>query len=400
VPADAKPPADPDPVFQPLRLGPLELSNRIIKAATFEGMAAGGEASEQLIALHRAVARGGVAMTTVAYAAVSADGRSYANQLLLHPERTSSLARLCEAVHSEGARTSIQIGHCGEFANPRVLGRRPIGPSRRWISYGLTFARQMDRANMQRVAADFETSANVVREAGFDAVELHMGHGYLLSQFLSPHSNRRRDEYGGSLEARLRFPLEVVERVQKGLAGRVALLVKMNLCDGFAGGLELEEAIGVAKALEQRGVHALVPSGGYVTKTPLFMLRGDVPVREMAAAQPSLLARVGLQLFGRLLVPAHPFEPMFFLEQARALRAAVDVPLAYIGGVTSRGHIEQLLSEGFELVAVGRALVHDPDFVRKLASGEQASACIPCNLCIAEMDRGQLRCVHPESEPG
>jgi 2,4-dienoyl-CoA reductase-like NADH-dependent reductase (Old Yellow Enzyme family) len=378
--------------FTPFTLGALRLRNRILKPATFEGMCRDGAPSEALVEHHRRVASGGAAMTTVAYASISPDGRSYATQLLLTPEVVPGLRALTDAVHREGAAASLQIGHCGYFADRRLVGGRPLGASRRFNTYGLSFARPMTEGDLARVIRDFAEGARIAEAAGFDAVELHFGHGYLVSQFLSPFTNRRRDRWGGSLENRSRLAVEVLRAVRVA-APRLVVLAKVNLRDGFPGGLEIEESMAVARRLETEGVTGLVLSGGFVSRTPLYMLRGDVPLAPMIAAQDRWWAKAGLFLFGKLLVQAYPFEEGFLLPEARRMRSAVTVPLVLLGGVKSLKTIDRALDEGFELVGMGRALVHDPDLPGKMQRGEATvSGCVPCNECIAEMDRGGVRC--------
>jgi 2,4-dienoyl-CoA reductase-like NADH-dependent reductase (Old Yellow Enzyme family) len=154
----------------------------------------------------------------------------------------------------------------------------------------------------------------------------------------------------------------------------------------------------VARQLEAEGVDAIEPSGGSVSRTPLYMLRGDVPLRDMVRVQSSRLHKVGLSLFGRLFVPHHPFEETFFLEGARRVRDAVRIPVVLLGGVRSVDQIRSAMAEGFGFVALGRPLIHDPDLVRRMASGEiTRSGCVPCNRCIAEMDAGGVRCVLPDA---
>jgi len=232
-------------------------------------------------------------------------------------------------------------------------------------------------------------------EAGFDAVELHLGHGYLLSQFLSPATNKRRDAYGGSVANRLRFPLEVVRRVREAVGNEVALLAKTNLRDGFRGGLEVVDAIAVARALEAEGVDALVLSGGFTSRTPFYLFRGAAPLAEMIEVEKSRLQRLVLRLVGRSVIRAYPFEEMFFLPLAREVRRAVRMPLVLLGGLLSLASLEQAMAEGFEFVAMGRALIADPDLVARMQRGEATrSRCISCNKCVAEMDRpAGVRCV-------
>lgn len=303
--------------FTPFTLGGLRLRNRVVKAATFEGMCPGGNPSEALVEHHRRIASGGAAMTTVAYASVSPDGRSYSTQLLLQPQVVPGLRQLTEAVHREGAAASLQVGHCGYFADRRLVGGRPLGASRRFNAYGLSFARAMTEGELERVIGDFAQAAKVAAAAGFDAVELHFGHGYLVSQFLSPYTNRRHDRWGGSLENRSRLAVEVLRAVQRAAPGMV-VLAKLNLRDGFPGGLELEESMQVARRLEAEGLAGLVLSAGFVSRTPLYMLRGEVPLGPMVAAQDRWWAKAGLFAFGRLFVRAYPFEEGFLLPKPGA----------------------------------------------------------------------------------
>jgi 2,4-dienoyl-CoA reductase-like NADH-dependent reductase (Old Yellow Enzyme family) len=379
--------------FAPARLGDLVLRNRVARTAAFEGLSPGGAPSAALIEHHRAMAAGGVGLTTVAYCSVSPDGRAYPTQLLMREEIVPGLRRLTDAVHAEGAAAALQLGHCGDFANPRASGGRPLGPSRRFVTYVLSWSRAMTADDIARVSADFARAARLAREAGFDAVELHFGHGYLHSQFLSPAINRRRDGWGGALPGRMRFPLETLRAVRAAVGPGFAVLCKLNTEDGFRGGLGIDEAAKFARALEREGATALVPSGGFVSRNPLYMLRGDVPVREMAAVQPGWPARVGLRFFGRLFVPHTEYSDLFFLAGARRIREAVAIPVIYVGGVRTRAQIESLVNEGFGLVALGRPLIAEPDLPARMARGEaQRSICEPCNLCLPEMDRGGVRC--------
>ncbi len=385
--------------FEPFELAGLRLSNRVIKAATFEGMSPNGFPSEALVKHHRDLAAGGVAMTTVAYCAVSPDGRTFRDQLHMRPEIVAGLRLLTDAVHSEGAAASLQLGHCGSFCNNSdLVRRRPMGPSRALNGLGALSGRPladaMSEDDIAEVTDDFVRAAHLAREAGFDAVELHLGHGYLLSQFLSPATNRRRDAHGGDLQNRALFPLSVVERVRARLPASMPVLCKVNLRDGFDGGLEIDESIEVARWLEARGADALVLSGGFVSRDAFYLFRGESPLREMIAVEKSIPQKIALTLFGPWVIRAHPFEPMYFLPLARRVRSAVRMPLVLLGGITSRDHLKQARNEGFELVAMARALIHDPGLIARYASGTSTeSGCVPCNRCVAEMDReGGVRC--------
>jgi 2,4-dienoyl-CoA reductase-like NADH-dependent reductase (Old Yellow Enzyme family) len=379
--------------FSPFKLAGLPLRNRIIKTATFEGMSPGGSVSEALVEHHRALAAGGVAMTTVAYCAVTPDGRTFRDQLHMRPEVVPDLRALTLAVHRAGAAASVQLGHCGGFCNNHdLVRRRPMAPSRALNLVGALSGRvladAMSETEIEDVTAAFVSAARLAREAGFDAVELHLGHGYLLSQFLSPGTNRRRDGFGGSLANRARFALSVVERVRAALPPEMPVLAKVNLRDGFRGGLELDESVQVARELEKLGTDALVLSGGFVSRNPFYLFRGERPLRQMIAVEKSWAQKVALAVFGPMLIHAYPFEPLYFLPMAREIRRAVRMPLVLLGGVKSRDDLDTAMREGFELCAMGRALIHDPALIAKYAAGSaRESECVPCNQCVAEMDR-------------
>lgn len=396
--------ASADRAFTPGRINGLELRNRVIKTATFEGMSPGGLPSPALTEHHAALARGGVALTTVAYCAVSPAGRTFADQLVMSEAAVEGLRALTEAVHGEGGAASLQLAHCGGFSKDLEHKRRdppgPLGPSRALNLYGLlsglVWTKAMDEADIAAVIEDFATAAARAVEAGFDAVELHLGHGYLLSQFLSPAINERRDRWGGSLENRLRLPLAVIAAVREAVGPRFPILAKTNLRDEVRGGLELDEAVAVAEALEAQpgGVDALVLSGGLVSKSAFYLLRGDRPLREMIAVEDSAAQRLALRLFGPRVIRAYPFEELFFLPLARVVRAAVKLPLVLLGGVVSRANLGTAMAEGFDFVAIGRALLENPNFVRDIEAGRiERSPCNHCNACVAEMDRGGVRCV-------
>jgi len=381
-------------VFSPGWIAGLQLRNRVIRAGCFEGMCAHESPSEQLLEHHRAVAAGGVAMSTIAYCAVSRDGLAFGHEMWMREEILPMLGRVTAAIHREGAAASIQLGHCGFFANRSIIGSRPMGPSRKFCTYRLSFSREMTGEDLARVRADYGKAALMAARAGFDAVEIHSGHGYLLSQFLSPWTNRRRDEYGGDLERRLRFPSSVIEEVRRLLGPGFPILVKMNLLDGFAGGLTVEEAVRVAGRYEEAGASALVLSCGFTAKTPLYMLRGQVPMKEFMRHEKSALNKMGLFLFGKLFVRAYPFTELFLLPEALRLRGAVRLPLILIGGVCSLENMRQALTAGFDFVQVGRATIRDPNLVAKMQRGElAASDCDHCNRCVGEISGGPVRCV-------
>ena len=231
-------------LFTPYKLGPVTLRNRTIRSAAFESMGKDFGPTQQLKDYHVSVARGGIGMTTLAYAAVCRSGLSFNKQLWLRPEIVPGLRDITDAVHREGAAAAIQIGHCGNMTHWTTAGQMPIGASSGFNLYAYTPVRGMKKREIEQVARDFGTAVRTAHDAGFDSVEVHAGHGYLISQFLSPYTNHRRDEYGGSLENRMRFMRMCLgEAVEAARACGMAITVKHNMYDGFKGGIEIPESI-------------------------------------------------------------------------------------------------------------------------------------------------------------
>jgi len=385
--------------FSPGRLGPLTLRNRFIKSATYEGMSPGGRPSPALVEFHRRLAQGGVAMTTVAYAAVHADGRTFEDQLCLRPATVPSLSELTEAVHQAGAMASIQLSHCGFFSKlRRADGSGPRGPSLTFNKYGaasgLPVARAMSPAQIEAIPVQFAEAAALAEAAGFDAVEVHLGHGYLLSQFLSPAMNHRRDTWGGSLQGRLRLPLAVIAAVRERVGERLAVTAKLNTADGFSGGLSESEGLEIAAAVDEAGIDGLITTGGSTTHNPLFLMRGARPLRAMVAVERNPLQRMALRVLGPAVLREYPFEEMFFRDAGRRLLSRVECPVILLGGVVSLANVHQAMADGFDFVQLGRALVADPDLVERFGRGDaERTRCTACNQCMASMDDGGVRCV-------
>lgn len=387
------------PILEPGRIGPLALPNRVIKTATYEGMTPGGRVSDALVRFHAAQAAAGVGLTTVAYGAVAEHGRTFADQLLVDAEALPGLSRLAGAVHEAGGRVSLQLAHCGGFSKHQAPAGPSPGPNLYGLAYGFPWIRSMSPDDIRRVVTQFAAAADVAVRAGFDAVEVHCGHGYLLSQFLSPAVNRRRDAWGGDLQGRLRLPVAVVRAVSEAVGARAAVLAKINLDDGVRGGSSPDDAVIISRALVEAGADALVTSGGLVQRSAFFLMRGGVPIRRMAAVEPSLLQRVAMRAFAPFVVRGWPYESGFFLEPGRRVVAAVDAPVVALGGMDSAAVMREARAAGFGFVALGRALLADPMFVRRLEAGEDVvSRCTHCNDCVAAMDQGGVRCTLTEGE--
>lgn len=375
-------PSHPDPLA-PGRLGPITLRNRLIKSATFEGRTPDALVTDDLIDFHVEVARGGVGMTTVAYLAVAPEGRTSAEQVYWRPEALPGLRKLTDAVHATGAKVSAQIGHAGPVANPASNKLPGLTPTRILHPMSFTFTRGADDADLARVIRQSAEATRMAIDVGFDAVELHFGHNYLVSSFLSPVLNRRKDGWGGSLENRARLAREIAQAVKQVAGSQLAVLAKVNMDDGVRGGTTLEESIPFVKLLEADGhLDAVELTGGSSLLNPMYLFKGDAPLAEFAATQP-LLLNLGLRMSGSLFFRRYPYTPAYFLEQAKQVRAAVKLPLVLLGGMTDADGFDLAMREGFQFIAMGRALLREPDLINRIAADRSTrSLCSHCNRCV------------------
>jgi 2,4-dienoyl-CoA reductase-like NADH-dependent reductase (Old Yellow Enzyme family) len=381
--------------FAPTRLGPVELRNHVIKAATFEGMSRKNVVSDSLVEFHRRMAAGGVAMTTVSYVAVSRDAMGAPGEIYIHDAAGEGLAHIASVVHAEGARIAAQLGHAGAVGV--MPGKRVLGPSRARTLMG-TRVEAISKDGIDEVVANFAAGGRLLAAAGFDSLELHFGHHYLISAFMSPKWNKRKDEYGGSVENRSLIATRILRAVRDAVGDQMAITAKMNMTDGVKSGLQIEESIEFAKIFEREGVlDAIELTGGGSQVNQMFMFRGDAPRKEMEAILPNP-QRIGFKMLGRLLLKEYPFEEAYFLPMARRFRQSVSLPLILLGGINTVQSIQQAMADGFEFVAMGRALLRDPDLINKMRDGTATEGnCIHCNKCMVSIYTG-TRCVidHPK----
>lgn len=381
-------------VFNPAKLGPLTLRKRVIKAATFEARTPDALVTDDLIEYHRLPAAGGVAMTTVAYCAVSPGGRTGGNQIWMRPHAVPGLRRLTEAIHAEGAAISAQIGHAGPVADARSNQATALAPVRFFNPIAMRFAQKATREDIDDVLAAHAHAARLAVDAGFDAVEIHLGHNYLASAFLSPLLNRRDDEFGGSLQNRAKVARGLVMAVRRAVRQQVAVTAKLNMTDGIRGGITVDEALTTARWLQDDGgLDAIELTAGSSLVNPMYLFRGDAPVKEFAAAfKPPL--RWGIRMTGHRFFREYPYRDAYLLREARLFRAELTIPLILLGGITNRTTMDLAMAEGFEFVAMARALLAEPDLVNRIAAeGSQVrSACTHCNQCMATIYR-RTHCV-------
>ena len=377
-------------VFSPAKLGPITLRNRTIKAATFEGRTPNALVTDDLIAFHRAMAAGGVGMTTVAYCAVSPGGRTDGKQVWMRPDAVPGLRRLAEAVHAEGAAISAQIGHAGPVADARSNKARALAPVRFFNPIAMRFAKHADRDDINDVIAAHASAARFAIDSGFDAVEIHLGHNYLASSFLSPLVNRRTDEFGGSLENRAKVARGIVLAVRREVErlgpAPIAVTAKLNMADGVRGGISIEESLQTAKWLQDDGgLDALELTAGSSLLNPMYLFRGDAPLKEFAATfSPPL--RWGMLMTGKKFLREYPYRDTYLLRDAQQFRNELTLPLILLGGITNRESMDLAMAEGFDFVAMGRALLAEPDLINRIEADGDAhsvkSLCTHCNKCM------------------
>ncbi len=381
-------------LFTPANIGPVTLRNRTIRSAAFEGMGKDNNPTPQLRDYHWSVAEGGVGMTTLAYAGICRSALSFTTQLWLRPEIVAPLREITDGIHRFGAKASIQIGHCGNMTHIATAGGIPVGASSGFNLYSPTIVRGMRKDELKQMARNFGDAVRTARDAGFDCVEVHAGHGYLISQFLSPYTNHRRDEYGGSLQNRMRFMQECMEEVMAAAGNDMGIIVKTNMRDGFKGGMEIDDCLTVAHELENLGAHALVLSGGFVSKAPMYVMRGEMPIYSMTYYMKQWWLKYGVRMVGKMMIPSEPFKELFFLDDARIFRKELKLPLIYVGGVIKRGNADKVLDEeGFDFIQMGRALLNEPDFVNRMKEDPcHRCGCDHVNYCIARMYSREMAC--------
>ncbi|WP_159919234.1 MULTISPECIES: NADH:flavin oxidoreductase [Nocardia] len=387
-------------VFAPAQLGPITLRNRVIKAATFEGRTPDAVVTDELIEFHREVAAGGVGMTTVAYCAVAPGGRTDRHQIWMRPDAVPGLRRLTEAVHGEGAAVSAQIGHAGPVANAASNRAPALAPSRMLSPLSMRMMRSPDENGIRELVTAHADAAKLAEQAGFDAVEIHFGHNYLVSAFLSPKLNRRADRYGGSSANRARLAREIAAAIRRAVGGRLAVTAKLNMEDGVRGGLTVPESVQVAAWLEADGtLDALELTAGSSLLNPMLLFHGDAPRQSFAEVLP-VPARWGFRAVGKAFLKEYPYREAYLLERARHFRRELSMPLILLGGVTNLDTMRLARAEGFEFVAMGRALLREPNLLHRIRSDASTrSACVHCNECMPTIYT-RTRCVFRPDLPG
>jgi len=386
-------------LFTPYQLGPLTLRNRIIRSAAFENMARANAPTQQLHDYHVSVARGGVGMTTVAYCAVDLSGVSFDGQLYVRPEIIPDMKKMTDAIHAEGAKASIQLGHCGNMTHFYTCHCMPVSADTWFNLYSPTVHRRLKVSEIKHLVKKFGEAVDWARECGFDCVEIHAGHAYLISQFISPRTNHRHDQYGGSFENRVRFMNEILDEAMLHAKDDLAVVVKTNMWDDCWHGSDIEEGIKVAKEIAKHKVHGIVLSGGTVSRSPMTILGGAMPHKTLAHYMDMksfwwLKAALNIPGVAPIMMPTQPFKELYFMDKAKIFQKEItDTPLIYVGGVQSGDNCQQIMDEGFELFQIAHVLIKDTDFVKHVQENPHYHAgCGRSNYCVGRMYTKDMKC--------
>jgi 2,4-dienoyl-CoA reductase-like NADH-dependent reductase (Old Yellow Enzyme family) len=344
-------------VFEEIAINQMVLANRFVRSATWEGMAEkDGSVTPRLIDCMVALARGGVGLIISGYAFIRKDGQGAPRQLGVdRDELVPGLRKMAAGVHENNGKIVLQLAHGGFFAMRRLIGQTPLAPSG-LPGIGKFPRREMTIGDIKELIAAFAEGAERAKQAGFDGVQMHAAHGYLLSQFLSPAFNRRTDEYGGTIENRARFLMETLRAIRLKVGAGYPVLIKMNARDFIANGLELNDSLKAASMLAKEGMDAIEISGGFLNGGKLNPSRSEVDSEEKEA---------------------------YFREEARAFKKEISIPLILVGGNRSFAVAEQLVSGGVtDCISLSRPLIREPGLINRWKAGDLAKAkCISCNRC-------------------
>ncbi len=365
-------------LFEPIKIGALTIRNRFVRSATHDFMAdESGFVTDRQVALFDRLARGEAGLIITGHAFVEPRGKASLFQTAAYDDRfITGLRRISETVRRTPSRILLQLAHAGRQTKEKFAGGIPLAPSAVHEPVFKLTPHPMSPVEIRSVIGAFVSAAGRAREAGFDGVQLHAAHGYLLSAFLSPHTNRRRDAWGGSLENRLRLTLEIAAGIQNLAGPDFLLTVKLNTTDLLPSGLDIAEAMQAAVLLEKAGIHAIEVSGGMSEAGNTSVWKG----------------------------PFEEHEEGYFLEAASRLKSVVSIPVMGLGGFRSFGIMERAVQEGkADLISLSRPLIREPDLIRRFRSGlVQKSACISCNLCFNPrgIDCGDLKRKKTPSQGG
>ena len=362
-------------LFEPTEINGMKLANRFVRSATWEGMAGDdGAVTALLIDLMARLAKGQVGLIISSHAYIQPEGQAGLKQLGVYKDGLiDGLRKMTQAVHDQNGRIVLQLAHAGYFANAKLSGKTPLAAS---LVEGISNSprTEMTREDIMDVIEAFGQGARRAKEAGFDGVQIHAAHGYLMNQFLSPLFNKRSDEYGGSAENRARALLEIIKKVRSVVGQHFPVLIKLNSQDFLEGGLSLEDSLQIAPLLQAAGLDALELSGGTFLSGPLSPSRAGITMEEKEA---------------------------YFGEAAKAFKKKLSIPLILVGGVRSLAVAERIVSQGIaDYLAMSRPFIREPELIQRWQSGDQNRAlCLSDNQCFGPAMAGEgIYCVVEKKE--
>jgi 2,4-dienoyl-CoA reductase-like NADH-dependent reductase (Old Yellow Enzyme family) len=385
-------------LFDRTKIKRMELKNRFVRSATFEGMAdEAGFFSEDIFRLYEKLAAGGVGLIITGMAYVSTDGKVVKMAGIDRDDFIPRYRTLTDFVHKNGAAIAMQIAHTGRQTTKRDIGTQPIAPSAVRDGSNFTLPREMTKDDIERVIDDFAKASLRVKEGGFDAVQLHGAHGYLINEFLNPHTNRRKDRWGGSLPNRMRFVEEIYRRSRRLVGDDFPILIKISAYDHMKRGLKLEETVLHAQMMAEMGFDGIEVSCG-IAEDGMSSLRGELPIDllldDLGMFRKKKVMRFVMRHFGKKIMRVPPITEAYNRSAARAIKEAVDVPILTVGGITDPAVMEDIIKKGdADYISLSRALIFDPKFPQRIEKGEKKpSGCIHCNHCLFYMPLSPLRC--------
>jgi len=397
-------------LFSPVSIGTLKLPGRFLKSAMVETLCTkDGFVTDALIEHYREIARGGTPLIITGAASFNGYSRGVPYQISIdNDNKIEGLSKLANAMHEQGAKIMVQIFHTSRQASPGPVGRKDAqAPSAVYEPLLGVSPRAMTISEIESTIEEFALAALRCQQAGLDGVQIHAAHGYLISGFLTPHTNRRKDQYGGSLENRMRFLIEVVRAVRSKVGADFPVILKLNGHDDlkFRKGLKTQQLVEIARRMEQEGIDAIEISAGHYESGNTFS-RGrwqgytKAAVKHGAGAYLPLLRRTGMGLFAPLVDwyfnKVSAFSPGFNLDYAKQFKQALTIPVMCVGGFVDKDAMEKALNDGHcDLISVARGLIADPHLYRNMRDNIEGPKCTYCNACFARPGVKALTCYEP-----
>ena len=363
-------------VFEETAINGMVMNNRMIRSATWEGMCEqDGRPTEKLINCYRDLAQGGIGLIITGYTFVLPEGKGLPGKMGIHTDDfAADYENLTGSVHHAGGTIAVQLVHAGGQTDANNAGRQPLAPSAVQVDQFPEMPAELTKDEISNTISAFAEGARRAKAWGFDGVQLHGAHGFLINQFLSPLTNRRTDEYGGSIENRSRFLLEVYRKVRDTVGASYPVFIKLNAADNLDGGLEIDDAVYAAKKLAEVGIDAIEVSAG----TPAS---GEIgPARE------------------KILKPE---KEAYNLPLAHRIKEEVNCPVMVVGGFRSYEVAERTIKDdGMDYIAMARPLIREPGLANRWLQGDRSPAtCISCNSCFMPgLEEGGIYCVIEKKE--